>query len=66
MIIDPYGRIIKETWQARDEMVVAELDLALLDRSTGRRWMRARRPDLYQPLLVKTGNELDPIKARFS
>jgi predicted amidohydrolase len=66
MIIDPYGRIIKETWQARDEMVVAELDLALLDRSTGRRWMRARRPDLYQPLLVKTGNELDPIKARFT
>jgi predicted amidohydrolase len=66
MIIDPYGRIINETWQARDEMVVAELDLALLDRSTGRRWMRARRPDLYQPLLVKTGNELDPIKARFT
>lgn len=66
MIIDPYGRIIKETWKARDEMVIAPLDLTLLDRSTGRRWLRARRPDLYKPLLVKTGQELDPIKARFS
>jgi predicted amidohydrolase len=66
MIIDPYGRIIKETWVASDAMVVAALDLALLENSTGRRWLRARRPDLYQPLAVKTGKELDPIQARFS
>mgnify|MGYP002065198404 CR=1 FL=1 len=26
MIIDPYGRIIAETWRAADEMVVADLD----------------------------------------
>ncbi len=66
MIIDPYGRIIKETWKARDEMVVADLDLALLDNCTGRRWLRARRPGLYRPLTVVTGREVDPIKARFS
>lgn len=66
MLIDPYGRIIKETWQPRDEMVVADLDLSLLENCTGRRWLRARRPDLYQPLTVKTGKELDPIQARFS
>ena len=47
MIIDCYGRIIAETWQAADAMVVAELDLSLLENCTGRRWMRGRRPELY-------------------
>jgi predicted amidohydrolase len=66
MLIDCYGRIIKETWRARDELVVGELDLRLLDRSTGRRWMRGRRPELYGLLLQRTGSELSPIEARFS
>jgi len=66
MLIDCYGRIIKETWKARDEMVCGELDLSLLERCTGRRWMRGRRPALYGPLCQSTGNELDPIAARFS
>ena len=66
MLIDCYGRIINETWRARDEMVVGELDLSLLERCTGRRWMRGRRPELYEPLLHRTGAELSPIEARFS
>lgn len=66
MLIDCYGRIINETWRARDEMVVGELDLSLLDRCTGRRWMRGRRPELYEPLVQRTGTELQPIDARFS
>ena len=47
-------------------MVVGELDLSLLERCTGRRWLRGRRPELYEPLLRRTGNELHPIEARFS
>jgi predicted amidohydrolase len=66
MLIDPYGRIISETSRARDEMVTGVLDLSLLERSTGRRWLRGRRPELYGPLTVPTGRELDPIQARFS
>jgi len=66
MLIDCYGRIINETWRARDELVIGELDLSLLDRSTGRRWLRGRRPELYGPLLQRTGDELPPIEARFS
>lgn len=66
MLIDCYGRIINETWRARDEIVVGELDLDLLERCTGRRWLRGRRPELYQPLLQRTGEELQPIEARFS
>ena len=52
MIIDPYGRIQNETWAARDELVTAVLDLDLLSKSTGRRWIRGRRPDRYGLLTV--------------
>ena len=66
MLIDCYGRIVGETSRAADDMVVGDLDLSLLDRSTGRRWMRGRRPELYGPLLQRTGDELSPLEARFS
>ena len=66
MVIDPYGRVIAESRSIADDMIVADLDAALLDRSTGRRWMQARRPELYGPLTVRTGNEKDTRTVRFS
>jgi len=66
MILDPYGRIIGETSRAADDMVVADLDLDLLPLSTGRRWIRGRRPELYEILTQRLGHELDPRQARFS
>lgn len=66
MILDPYGRILAETWEAADRLVVADLDLDLLPLATGRRWIRGRRPELYAPLTVRQGFELDPRAARFS
>lgn len=65
MIIDCYGNILQETWKAEDAMVVADLDPELLHNCTGRRWIRSRRPDLYGPVAVATGNEVDIYKARF-
>lgn len=65
MIIDPYGRILVETWKAGDDMVVADLDDGLPDVSTGRRWIRTRRPELYTPLTVPTGVERDTRQVRF-
>lgn len=65
MIIDPYGRILAETWKAGDDMVVADLDASLLDISTGRRWIKTRRPELYPPLTVPTGLERDTREVRF-
>jgi len=59
MVLDPYGRILAETGKAGDDMVVADLDASLLDKATGRLWMRARRPDLYRELIVPTGRERD-------
>lgn len=57
MILDPYGRILTETWVAGDQMVVADLDLDLLATSQGRRWLKGRRPELYGEItLPRPGN----------
>jgi predicted amidohydrolase len=65
MILDPYGRILAETCQATDAMVIADLDAGLLETATGRRWIRARRPELYGPLTVPTGRERDTRELKF-
>jgi len=65
MILDPYGRVLAETWKADDTMVVADLDASLLEHSTGRRWISTRRPELYGPLTVRTGRERDTREVRF-
>ena len=66
MILDPYGRIVRETWAAADAMVCAELDLSLIPMCTGRRWMSGRRPELYKILTERQGYERDAITVRFS
>ena len=65
MIIDPYGRILAETWKADDDMVIADLDACLLEGATGRRFIKTRRPELYKPLTVPTGLEEDTRTVRF-
>lgn len=66
MILDPYGRIIKESKEIDDDIVIANLDLNLLDMCTGRRWIRGRRPEFYHKLVEKTGKELNPREAKYS
>ena len=65
MILDPYGEIIAESRAAGDAMVVADLDASLLETSSGRRWLRARRPELYESLTRRTGMERDTRSVRF-
>jgi predicted amidohydrolase len=65
MILDPYGEIIAESRATGDAMVVADLDASLLEMSSGRRWLRARRPELYGSLAVRTGKEQDTRSVRF-
>jgi predicted amidohydrolase len=60
MILDPYGRILNEIQEPEEGMVVADLCGSLLENSTGRLWMQARRPDLYGHLTKATGRERDP------
>ena len=65
MIIDPYGRILTETWKADDVMVVADLDASLRPNSSGWKWIRARRPELYGPLAEPTGLEQSARDMKF-
>ncbi len=65
MILDPYGEILAETCAAGDDLVVADLDPAVQATSTGRRWLEARRPELYRSLAEPTGKEQSTRKVRF-
>ncbi|MFL5613205.1 MAG: nitrilase family protein [Gemmatimonadaceae bacterium] len=65
MVLDPYGQVIAETSKAGDDMVIADLDASLLSTSSGRRWLRARRPELYGSLTRATGQELETRRVRF-
>lgn len=65
MILDPYGRTLAETNEPADALIHADLDLDLIPLSTGRRWMRARRPALYSSLVSATGMEQSTRTVRF-
>jgi predicted amidohydrolase len=65
MVLDPYGEIIAETRSIEDAIVVADLDASLLELSSGRRWLRARRPELYESLTRRIGIERDTRRVRF-
>jgi predicted amidohydrolase len=65
MILDPYGEILVETGKADDEMVIADLDAEVIPTSSGRRWLSARRPELYGPLAIPTGRERETSAVRF-
>jgi predicted amidohydrolase len=66
MILDPYGEILAETWQAEETMVTADLEAERLQMCTGSRWIKSRRPDLYELLTVPTGSERDIRSLRFA
>lgn len=65
MVLDPYGEVIVESRESADDMVVADLEAALLPSSSGRRWLRARRPELYGALTERTGMEQETRRVRF-
>lgn len=65
MIIDPYGEILAESDAIEDDMVVADLEADVLETSSGRRWLKARRPELYGPLTARTEAEKTTREVRF-
>ncbi len=65
MVLDPYGRIIKETSSFDDVIVMADLDLELLQMSQGRRWLRVRRPELYGIFAEPQADTISTCEARF-
>jgi predicted amidohydrolase len=66
MIFDCYGRLLAESESLENDLVIADLNADLRPRCTGVRWIRARRPELYLPLTVPTGQERSTREVRFS
>jgi predicted amidohydrolase len=64
MILDPYGEMLVESTSIEDDMVVADLDVSQLEMSSGRRWLKSRRPELYTRLTVPTGQEQSIRRSR--
>jgi predicted amidohydrolase len=51
MILDPHGEILAESHALDDDVVVAWLTAEAFEQASGRRYLRARRPELYDKLV---------------
>lgn len=51
MVIDPFGEVIAESNEHGDDVVVGLCTQEKIDLSSGRRYLRARRPELYGKLV---------------
>jgi predicted amidohydrolase len=52
MILDPHGEVIVESQALDDDVVVGLLTAEAFEQAPGRRYLRARRPELYGPLVA--------------
>ena len=51
MILDPFGEVLTESHSLGDDVVVGLLTPEKLEQSSGHRYIKARRPDLYGKLV---------------
>ena len=51
MILDPYGEVLAESRALDDDVVVALLTGEKIESSSGRRYIKARRPELYGKMI---------------
>lgn len=52
LILDPYGEVLSECRMLGDDVTVGLCTAEKIAASSGRRYLRARRPDLYSPLVA--------------
>lgn len=57
MIIDPFGEVMVESHALGDDVVVGLLTPEKIEESGGRRYIRARRPELYGKLVEPVSEE---------
>lgn len=51
MVLDPHGEVVVESQALGDDVVVGLLTAEAFETASGRRYLRARRPELYGPLV---------------
>jgi hypothetical protein len=61
MIFDPYGEVLVECRELGDDVVVGLLTDEKIARSSGRRYLRARRPELYGKLVEPPAPGQEPV-----
>ena len=61
MILDPSGEVIAESQELGDDVVVGLLTAESLADAPGRRYLRARRPELYGTLVSPHPPGLEPV-----
>jgi N-carbamoylputrescine amidase len=62
-VCDPEGRVIARAGRGSEEILFADLDLAAIERSHGRRlFLRDRRTELYSEWLTRTSRGSSPRK----
>jgi predicted amidohydrolase len=61
MILDPHGEILAESSALGDDVVVALLTADSLEQASGRRYLRARRPELYGKLVEPPPPGQEPV-----
>lgn len=64
MILDPFGEVVAESQALGDDVVVGLCTPERIEQSGGRRYIKARRPDLYaklaEPLPLGQKSEVNP------
>ena len=61
MILDPFGEVLVESHALDDDVVVGLLTADKLELSSGRRYLRARRPELYAKLVEPPPPGQEPV-----
>jgi hypothetical protein len=60
MILDPFGEVLAEAQSLGDDVVVGLLTAEKLRLASGRRYIRARRPELYSRLVEPQESVTEP------
>ena len=55
MVLDPFGEVLAECHQLGDDVCLGVCTREKIEQSSGRRYLRARRPELYTPLTEPSG-----------
>jgi hypothetical protein len=61
MILDPHGEVLVESHALGDDVVVGLLTADTFAQSSGRRYLRARRPELYGKLVEPPSPGQEPV-----
>jgi predicted amidohydrolase len=61
MILDPHGEVLVESHALGDDVVVGLLTAQAFEQSSGRRYLRARRPELYGKLVEPPPAGQEPV-----